>query len=145
MNARIALIAAGATAAALTVPAAGSAGPVATTAASGITVVSPKSNAKVPTGGPLTFKMRVRGAGQVWVHVSKSKKKDSDGVIDNDAAIGRAKKKNGVFQYKVKLFDFPTFWLNTPGTYYWQAHRINADSGAPDVRQEGPVIRFKIG
>ena len=113
--------------------------------ASGITVVSPKANKKVTVGGPLTFKMRVQGKGQVYVHVSKSRKKDSDGVIAHEASIGRASKKGSLFQYKVRLFDFPEFWLNTPGTYYWQAHRINADPGAPDVRQEGPVIRFKVG
>jgi hypothetical protein len=89
--------------------------------------------------------MRVKGAGQVWVHVCKSKKKDSDGVICSDESIGRAKKKGSVFQYKPKFFDYDEFWLNSPGTYYWQAHRISCESGIDDCLQEGPIVKFSVG
>ena len=61
-----------------------------------------------PAGKAPTFKMRVKGAGQVWVHVCKSKKKDTDGVICTDESIGRAKKKGGVYQYKPKFYNFPS-------------------------------------
>ena len=111
-------------------------------AAGGITVVSPKSGATVAAGKSPTFKMRVKGAGQVWVHVCKSKQKNADGVICSEESIGRAKKKGGTYQYKPKFFDFPEFWLNSPGTYYWQAHRIDCDSR--DCRQEGPIVKFKV-
>ena len=114
-------------------------------AASGITPLSPKSGSTVPAGQSPTFKMRVKGAGQVWVHVCKSKQKDSDGVICSDESIGRAKKKGGVFQYKPKFFDYDEFWLNSPGTYYWQAHRIQCESGIDDCLQEGPIVKFKVG
>ena len=86
--------------------------------------------------------MKVKGPGQVWVHVCKSKKKDRDGVICSDESIGRAKKKHGVFRYKPKFFDFPQFWLNSPGRYYWQAFRI--DCNGSDCEQEGPIIRFRV-
>ena len=89
--------------------------------------------------------MRVKGAGQVWVHVCKSKKKNADGVICSDESIGRAKKKGGTYQYKPKFFDFPEFWLNSPGTYYWQAHRIACEGGISDCLQEGPIVKFKVG
>jgi hypothetical protein len=114
-------------------------------AASGITPLSPKSGATVPMGTSPTFKLRVKGSGQVWVHVCKSKKKDSEGVICSTESIGRAKKKGGVFQYKPKFYDYPTFWLNSPGTYYWQAHRIACEGGTSDCRQEGPIVKFKVG
>jgi hypothetical protein len=114
-------------------------------AASGITPVSPKSGATVPAGTTPTFKMRVKGAGQVWVHVCKSKKKNGDGVICSDESIGRATKKGSVHQYKVKFFNFPEFWLNTPGTYYWQAHRIQCEGNIDDCLQEGPIVKFKVG
>jgi hypothetical protein len=113
--------------------------------ASGITPLSPKSGSTVPAGQSPTFKMRVKGAGQVWVHVCKSKKKDSDGVICDDESIGQAKKKGSVFQYKPKFFDFDEFWLNNPGTYYWQAHRIQCESGIDDCLQEGPIVKFNVG
>jgi|SRR4051794_15810382 hypothetical protein len=114
-------------------------------AASGITPLSPKSGSTVPAGQSPTFKMRVKGAGQVWVHVCKSKKKNADGVICSDESIGRATKKGGVFQYKPKFFDYDEFWLNSPGTYYWQAHRIQCESGIDDCLQEGPIVKFKVG
>jgi hypothetical protein len=114
-------------------------------AASGITPLSPKSGASVPVGQSPTFKMRVKGAGQVWVHVCKSNKKNADGVICSDESIGRAKKKSGVFQYKPEFFDFPDFWLNTPGPYYWQAHRIQCEGNINDCLQEGPIVKFKVG
>jgi hypothetical protein len=114
-------------------------------AAGGITVVSPKSGATVAAGKSPTFKMRVKGAGQVWVHVCKSKKKNADGVICSEESIGRAKKKGGTYQYKPKFFDFPEFWLNSPGTYYWQAHRISCENGVSDCLQEGAIVKFKVG
>jgi hypothetical protein len=121
--------------------------PAASAAAkNGITPVSPKSGATVATGQSPMFKLRVKGAGQVWVHVCKSQKKDSEGVICSTEAIGRAKKKGSVYQYKPKFYDFSTFWLNSPGTYYWQAHRIQCEGGdTSDCRQEGPIVKFKVG
>jgi hypothetical protein len=113
--------------------------------AKGITVVSPKRNATVAVGERPTFKMRVRGPGQVWVHVCKSQKKDADGVICSEESIGRARKKGSQYQYTPRFFDFPEFWLNSPGTYYWQAHRIDCAGDPSDCRQEGPTIRFKVG
>jgi hypothetical protein len=115
-------------------------------AASGITPLSPKANATVAAGKSPTFKMRVKGSGQVWVHVCKSKKKDSEGVICSDESIGKAKKKGGSFAYKPKFFDFPDFWLNSPGTYYWQAFRIACEGGdLSDCKQESKIVKFKVG
>src|SRR3954447_7301797 len=111
----------------------------------GITPVSPKQGATVPVGKSPTFKMRVHGAGQVWVYVCKSPKKHKEGVICHGASIGQAHKHGGVFTYKPQFFDYPAFWLNTPGTYYWQAHRIKCETTIKDCLQEGPIVRFKVG
>jgi hypothetical protein len=92
----------------------------------------------VPAGQSPTFKMRVKGKGQVYVHVCKSKKKAKDGRICHKADIGRAKKKGGSFRYKPTFYDFPAFWLNSPGTYYWQAFRIQREGNLSDCCQEGP-------
>ena len=114
-------------------------------AANGITVVSPKSGAKVKTGTAPTFKVKVQGEGTVWVHVCKSKKKDSEGIICHDESIGQAKKKGSTFNYKPKKFTFPGFWMVTPGTYYWQAHRIDCTGNLKDCKREGPVTKFRVG
>ena len=111
----------------------------------GITPVAPKAGKSVPAGTSPKIKMRVRGAGQVWVHVCASATKDADGVICSTASIGQAKKSGSLFVYTPMFFDFPEFWLNTPGTYHWQAHRIACEGGdTSDCKQEGPVVKFKV-
>jgi hypothetical protein len=113
----------------------------------GITPTSPKAGAHLAIGKRPTMKGKVKGPGQVYVHVCKSKRKDDDGLICTDEAIQRAKKKNGHFSVKLKFFDFPEFWLNSPGTYYWQAHRIACIAGSDlsDCRQEGPIVKIHVG
>jgi hypothetical protein len=114
------------------------------TTKNGITPLAPKAGQSVPAGQRPTFKMRAKGGGQVWVHVCKSKAKDSDGLICSDESIGRARKLSGVYRYKPKFFDFPEFWLNSPRAYYWQAHRIACEGDLSDCRQEGPIVRFRV-
>jgi hypothetical protein len=111
----------------------------------GVTPLSPKAGSSIPVGKRPVMKMRIKGPGQVYVHVCKSKKKDADGLICFKESIGRAKKKGGTFRYKPKFFDFPEFWLNSPGTYYWQAHRIKCEGDISDCLQEGPIVKFKVG
>jgi len=110
----------------------------------GITPLAPKAGKSVPAGKSPTFKVRAKGPGTVWVHVCKSKKKDKNGVICHKASIGQAKKKSGVFRFKPQFFDFPAFWLNSPGSYYWQAHRISCEGTTSDCRQEGPTVKFRV-
>jgi hypothetical protein len=122
--------------------------PASAQAASGITILSPKANAKIAVGERPTFKLRVKGSGQVYVHVCKNKKKDAKGVICNNGDtedIGRAKRKKGIYQYKGKFFDFPEYWLNSPGTYYWQAYRIACEGGnTSDCLQESKIVKIKV-
>ena len=111
----------------------------------GITPLAPKAGTSVPAGKAATFRMRVAdpGAG-VFVHVCKSSKRDKQGMICKKATILQAKKRKGAWEAKQTFFDFPAFWLNNPGTYYWQAYRIECRSGSSDCKQEGPVVRFKV-
>ena len=114
-------------------------------ALNGITPIAPKKGDSVPAGKRPTFKMNVQGEGTVWVHVCKNKKKNGDGLICHKATIGQANKKSGSrFEFKAQFFDFPAFWLNSPGTYYWQAHRISCENGTADCRLEGPIVKFKV-
>jgi hypothetical protein len=114
--------------------------------AGGITPISPKKGDSVPAGKSPTFKLRYSGPGPIYVHVCKSRDKDSEGLICSDESIGKAKKNRETSRasYKAKFFDFPEFWLNNPGTYYWQAHRISCENGIEDCRIEGPIVKFKV-
>jgi hypothetical protein len=119
------------------------AGPASAATKNGITPLSPKAGTSVPSGKAATFRMRVNdpGAG-VFVHVCKSKKRNGKGMICKKPAILMAKKRKGVYEAKQTFFDFPAFWLNNPGTYYWQAYSTIC-SGS-DCFREGPVVRFKV-
>ncbi len=77
-------------------------------------------------------------------HAEGAKRK-ADGTICSTAAIGQARKAGGEFRFKPKFFDYDSFWLNSPGTYYWQAHRIECVNGTEDCRQEGPIVKFRVG
>jgi hypothetical protein len=115
-------------------------------ASNGITPIAPANGATVPVGKAPTFKMRVHGPGTVWVVVCKSAKRHKDGTICDSQTLGRARRSHGsLFTFKPKFFDFPGFWLVTPGTYYWQAYRIHCTTNLDDCRQEGTVTRFEIG
>ena len=73
----------------------------------GVTPLSPKAGSSIPVGKRPVMKMRIKGSGQVYVHVCKSKKKDSNGVICYDESIGRAKKKGGIVQLQAEVLRLP--------------------------------------
>jgi len=112
----------------------------------GITPTYPKAGQTVPRGKAPTFKARVVGKGSVWFYVCKSAKRDKDRLICDNEAVEQAKKvgKNR-YQRKMKFYRYPDYWLESPGTYYWQAHRIACVNGPKDCVQEGPVVKFKVG
>ena len=112
----------------------------------GITPRSPRVGSTVAVGQMPTFQGEVKGNGPVWVYVCRSPKRDAKGVICSKAVIEKAKRTTaGRFSVKPKFFDYPGAWLNTPGTYYWQAHRIACEGQTKDCEQEGPVVKFKVG
>ena len=141
MSARLTLILA--TAALLAVPSVAAAA-----TKNGITPTSPKAGKSIPAGKRPTLKGRVNGPGQIYLHVCKNKKKDSDGIICSDPTkaetIQKAKRSGSRFSVKPRLYNFPEFWLNAPGTYYWQVYRIACEGGTSDCRQEGPITKVKV-
>jgi len=114
----------------------------------GVTALAPKAGAVVKVGQPPRFKARVRGPGTVYFHVCKSKRRNKDGKLCNNADIDRGKKgrrtrRGRMYTFKPEDFTFPTYWVNTPRVYYWQAYRINCTRDF-DCIQEGPVIKFRV-
>ena len=109
----------------------------------GVTPLGPKG--KIAVGKQPTFKVKVTKPGTVWIHVCRSSKKDSAGLICQSEVIAQAHKKGGTFVYKPKVYKYPGFWLRTPGTYYWQAYRIHCEGDLSDCSQEGPIVRLKVG
>jgi hypothetical protein len=112
----------------------------------GVTPVSPKPGFSVPKGIAPTFVARVRGGGEVYVRVCRSRARRRDGLICPGESVGRALRgKGGLYRYRPRYHDFPGFWLNRPGTYVWQAHRIRCERRRTrDCRQEGPVSELRV-
>jgi hypothetical protein len=109
--------------------------------------IAPKDKAALPVGKTPTFKVRSSGEGTVWVHVSKSAKRDRDGIIKHDASIGEAKHKSGnTFVYKPQFFQYPAFWANQAKRWYWQSYRIacGEEARSSDCKVEGPVRSFRL-
>jgi len=112
-------------------------------AAASIRPLSPKAGATVPLGKSPAFRARVHGSGQVWVRVCGSRR-TKGGLICAADSIGRAKRgRFSLYTYKPKFYAFAGFWLNRPGTYYWQAYRIACTRSR--CRQPGPIVAFKVG
>ena len=115
----------------------------------GITPTSPKAGATIPVGKRPTLKGRVNGPGTMFLHVCKNKRKNKDGIIcpkSNQAeTIKQVKRKGGRWSVKPDFFDFPEYWLNSPGTYYWQVFRISCTGGSSDCSKEGPIVKIKVG
>lgn len=112
----------------------------------GIKPLSPRAGATLPSGKDATFKMRVVGPGQVYVSICTKARKNKKGLIchNKDLIQAKHKKKGNLVVGTSKAWDFKGNWLNTPGTYYWQAHRISCESGLGDCYQEGPVVKVKV-
>jgi hypothetical protein len=106
-------------------------------------LVSPANGARLPVGKTPLFKVKSTGKGTVWIHVSKSARKDSEGVIGNDALIGQAHKKGTTFQLKPKFYNYPGFWAKTKRKWYWQSYRI-ACGEESDCKIESKVRAFTL-
>src|ERR671916_30005 len=72
--------------------------------------------------------------------------KAGDGVLCSRATAGRARHVRGDrYQLRARFFDYPRFWLNTPGTYFWQAYRTACVENLRDCRAEGRIVKFRVG
>jgi hypothetical protein len=119
----------------------------------GITPTSPKAGATVKAGSRPTFRGTVKGPGKVWIVVSSSRRRNGNGVIGLSdkgnptrrlEVLQRARREGDRFQRTALRYDYDGWWLNDPGTYYWQAHRVACGEDGTDCYQEGPVVKFRV-
>ncbi len=100
------------------------------------TLLLPAQNQIFTAGTHMVFRVGAN-AGEdssfLWLHVSRSPAiADPCGTIGFDAEIEpfHVTSDPTVFEATPTFFDYSGFWMNTPGTYYWQAHRIHHGDGA---------------
>ena len=108
-------------------------------AASGITPLSPKSGATVPAGKSPDLQDARQGRGpglgpRLQVQEEEHRRRDLQRRVDRPGQ----EEGQHLHQYKPKFFNFPEFWLNSPGTYYWQAHRIQCEGNIKRLPPGGP-------
>jgi len=133
------------TLAAATAVALAASGTVAVGATSGPKPLAPSNGKTLTAGKAFTFKVRSSQPGAVFMKVSKSKKKGSDGTLKTDVYFRKMGKKTST-TYSKKTETYPAlsdYFLNKRGTYYWQAYRIDC-AAQSDCNVEGAIRSFKI-
>ena len=108
------------------------------------TVLAPDDGASITAGAGVTFRVQSDvpdDDNYLWVHISRSPAPaDACGTIDDDLGISGLDPAGdeNVYTATPTLYQTYTYWLNRPGTYYWQAYRIHYGGGA-DGCIEAPV------
>ena len=109
--------------------------------------LEPSNAVTLPTGVAPLFRIRTFAEDRyLWLYVSRSPARDATGMIDKDVEIepfAQSASDPAVWEAKPEFFDYPAFWMNTPGTYYWQPYRISYGS-QPDGTVEGEVRTFTL-
>jgi hypothetical protein len=95
----------------------------------------------------MTFRIRTHpGDVRLWLSVSRSPSVvNACGTIAHEVSIWsfKATTDSSVYEAKPTYYSYDAFWMNTAGTYYWQAHRIEYAGGA-DGCIESPIRSFKV-
>ena len=120
-----------------------------TAAAAGPAIVAPKRGAVLALGSQPTFKVRdgSRNARRykIFMTISTSKARSKrTGDLKQAKVDGQTvgtftsmKRRGKTHSYTAQKYSFPTWYMNRPGKYYWQAFRI-------DCRVRGCHIHSKV-
>ena len=106
--------------------------------------VAPADGYQHAAGSPpptFTFAPGSGSTDYLWVHVSKSPTTEAGGVIGSDVTL--ASFSTAAPTWTPTAYTFPTYWLVTPRTYYWQPFRISFTDD-PNGYQEGAIRRFEV-
>jgi len=129
------------------------AAPAVASATVGPTLLAPRNHAAIAHGTRPTFSVRDRSVNarkyEVWLTIS-SKKRVKHGELQIDRGPSGAfshmrRRAHGRYTYRPPLYTFPTYFLQRPGTYWWQAHHI--DCSVPTVRNchiVSPIRSFRV-
>ena len=91
-------------------------------------LLAPANGTVHVAGTPIVLTARTHPADQLWVHVSRSPNPvEACGKIDSDIrtySMTPTVADASVYDVRPENYTFTGYWLATPGTYYWQAYRI---------------------
>lgn len=121
------------------------AAPAAPAATGGPKPIAPAEGKGFDAGTPFTFKVKSAGSGAVFIIVSTSKRKKKDGTLAKQDWFRKMARKGTVFSKKTDSYPaLEDYFLNRPGTYYWQTFRIDCGPNPNDCNIESGVRRFRI-
>jgi hypothetical protein len=123
--------------------------------ASGPAPLAPNNGKHFKVGAFLTFKVRDRSAAArangIFMRISDRKKvkhgqlQASPGNGSGDFAKMK-RRKHGIYTYTPRHYTFPTWYMQKPDVYYWQAHHIDCSPGAPNNCDiVGKIRHFRVG
>jgi hypothetical protein len=118
-------------------------------ASTGVKLLDPDPGQTFPVMTQIRFSAAFRGPGQRYMRICSRNRRDGNGKLCSDILTepmikGKRRGKSRVWYAVPKLLpSLPSYYQNTPGTYYWQASRI-ACNRFNDCVQESKVRSFKI-
>lgn len=99
-----------------------------------VEALAPAGGATITAGTEIVFRVRTSPGGMLWLLISKSPTAvDPCGKIGHDAHMDSFKPTAAdpsVYESTPPVYTFSGYWSATPGTYYWQAYRIEYGEGA---------------
>jgi hypothetical protein len=109
---------------------------------------------KYKVGAKITFRVRdhSKAARQhhVWLVVA-AKRKVKHGQLQEPGSKGIGdfaeftRKKNGLYTYTPPHYTFPSWYMQRPGKYYWQAHHISCTLHGPrNCRIVSKIRSFRV-
>lgn len=110
-------------------------------------LLQPTAGKALKAGTAISFTIRTHpGDDSLWLYVSRSPNVvKSCGTIAHEVSISDFAPTSdpSVYVAKPGYYTYDSFWMNTAGTYYWQAYRIEHGGGA-DGCIESAIRRFTI-
>lgn len=114
-------------------------------------MLAPGNGKQLAVGSQPTFKIRDTSGNArrygIFMTISRSKKLDKDGDLvqskDGSTFSRMGRKGKYGFTYKLPKYSFPTWIMQAPGKYYWQAYHIDCTVKGCHVHSK--VRSFKVG
>jgi hypothetical protein len=112
--------------------------------------VSPKPGKALAVGSQPTFKVRDGSAAArqytVYITISTTKKRKANGDLKRTSVgtFASMKRKGSIHRYKAPFYTFPTWYMQAPDTYYWQAYRIDCSTGNKSCHVHSKIRSFKV-
>lgn len=114
--------------------------------------ITPKQGKVFARGATPTFRVAVSRANAkfgVFMYVNSRKRvrhgqlQAPSGASGDDGHLKRAP--SGLYTYRPPHFTFPTYYMQRPGTYYWQSFYIRCNTGGPrNCHHVGPIRHFRV-